>query len=124
MLVAEDTKPMPGVPSHSASCLVCRAGPLAQVNVFSKDDALHLAGKLGSGDDWRHHPPRLRAGNELPLEPPPLAPGVLPEVGRGDFEHYRRAYAAKFQRYEGVRRANDAFRAASSDLTAGAPRSC
>jgi hypothetical protein len=79
--------------------------------------------RYGTGPGCRQSPAWAATGNELPLEPPPLAPGVLPEVGRGDFEHYRRAYAAKFQRYEGVRRANDAFRAASSDLTAGAPRS-
>ena len=60
------------------------------------------------------------AGNDLPLVPPPLAPGVLPEVQRADFERYRRSYAAKFQRFEGVRRANEAFFAAASDLAPGA----
>lgn len=62
----------------------------------------------------------VHAGNDLPLVPPPLAPGVLPEVHRADFERYRRSYAAKFQRFEGVRRANEAFRAAASDLAPGA----
>jgi len=58
----------------------------------------------------------------MPLVPPPLAPGVLPEVTRADFERYRRSYAAKFQRFEGVRRANEAFRAAASDLAPGGCR--
>ncbi|KAK9833584.1 hypothetical protein WJX81_008635 [Elliptochloris bilobata] len=61
-------------------------------------------------------------GSDLPLVPPPLAPGVLPEVNRADFERYRRNYAAKFQRFEGVRRANEAFRAAASDLAPGQVR--
>ena len=60
-------------------------------------------------------------GPDTSLVPPPLPPGLLPDVKPADFNNYKRAYAAKLARFEAMRQSGVTCRIDSEDLAPGEP---
>ena len=62
------------------------------------------------------------AGTDLSQIPPPLPPGLLPDVKPSDFNAYKQAYASRLARFQSVRQSNFVPRIDSDDFVPGAQR--
>lgn len=60
------------------------------------------------------------AGTDLSQIPPPLPPGLLPDVKPSDFNAYKQAYASRLARFQSVRQSNFVPRIDSDDFVPGA----
>ena len=59
------------------------------------------------------------SGPDTSLVPPPLPPGLLPDVKPADFNNYKRAYAGKLARFKAMRQNGVTCRIDSEDLAPG-----
>ena len=66
----------------------------------------------------------MRAAPDLSLVPPPLPPGLLPDVKPADFNNYKRRYAGRLARFEALRQSGSASTRLDSDDLAPGEAAC
>lgn len=89
--------------------------PVANVNLSHA-----TPGKCQALDELLPDISIVHAGADLSQIPPPLPPGLLPDVKPSDFNAYKQAYASRLARFQAVRQSKFVPRIDSDDFVPGA----